>query len=450
MTSLTSANLGRFVLQNKITPKEVTVGKSSTSSKAAVKVNPKQQQEISKIFGLDVQKIIAEGMESFIASGTKVLLESLMKAEVQDLCGDWHGRGESRDRVRWGFEQGTAKVGGGIITITRPRVRLLRGLGRPKKKNEVRLETYAAMNRDELLDGPLVVSIMSGVTARKYADIFSRGLELRGISKSSVSRKMIAATKPLIDGFRKREIGTIEPVVLLFDGIHVAKRQLIVCIGIDGHGRKHVLGLQTGATENEIVCRDLIRDLVDRGLKTTHKYLFVIDGSRALAAAIRRTFGQEAAIQRCQEHKIRDVQAYLPHKKRNEIREKMMAAYNQSTEKGAILRLSQIRTELANVSEAAVNSLTEGMLETLTVHRLRLKGMLRASLRTTNIIESAFSSVRRYMGRVTNFRSEEDRERWLIRSLVETEKHFRALAGYRQIAKLKQTLQTYDPRTPLG
>jgi len=219
------------------------------------------------------------------------------------------------------------------------------------------------MNRDELLDGPLVVSIMSGVTARKYADIFSRGLELKGISKSSVSRKMIEATKPLVDEFRKREIGTIEPVILLFDGIHVAKRQLIVCIGIDGHGRKHVLGLQTGATESEIVCRDLIRDMVDRGLKTTHKYLFVIDGSRALAAAIRRTFGPDCAIQRCQEHKIRDVQAYLPHKKRKEIREKMMAAYNQPTEKAAILRLSQIRTELANVSETAVNSLTEGMLD---------------------------------------------------------------------------------------
>ena len=116
------------------------MGKSSTSSKAAVKVSAKQQQEISNIFGLDVQKIIAEGMESFIASGTKVLLESLRQAEVQDLFGVWHGRGESRDRVRWGFEQGTAKVGGGLISIQRPRVRMLRGLGRPKKRRKCNLK----------------------------------------------------------------------------------------------------------------------------------------------------------------------------------------------------------------------------------------------------------------------------------------------------------------------
>ena len=266
---------------------------------------------------------------------------------------------------------------------------------------ELKLETYTAMNRDDLLDVPLVMTILSGVSARKYCDIVSRGLEIKGVSKSSVSRRAIQATKTRVDEFRKKQIGGIEPVVLLFDGIHVSKRQLIVCIGIDIRGRKHVLGLRTGATENAIVCRDLLNDLIERGLDAAGKFLFVIDGSKALSAAIKATFGQDSAIQRYQEHKIRDVQAYLPHKKRKEVREKMMAAYNQTTEMAAIIRLNQVRTEIANISEAAVNSLTEGMLETLTVHRLRLKGMLRKSLRTTNIIESAFSSVRRYMGRVT-------------------------------------------------
>jgi transposase-like protein len=367
------------------------------------------------------------------------MLELLMHAEAQELCGKWNSRPQKRELSRWGTERkATALIGGAKRQVDRPRVRILPGL--EGESNEVQLQSYAAMNRTELLEGPLMAAILSGVSARNYTKIVSRGLRVKGVEKSAVSRRAIAATKPTVDEFRKRAIDH-DLVVLMFDGVHVGKRQIICCIGIDMNGKKHVLGLRVGATENEIVCRDLIRDLIERGLSTKKQYLFVVDGSKALIAAIRAAFGQDAAIQRCQEHKIRDVQGYIPVKFRAELRFKMQAAYNRKTEKQSLQSLALIRSQLSLLSENAVNALTEGMLETLTLHRLGITGLLRKSLRTTNIIESTFSSVRRYMGRVSNFKDEAQRELWVTRSILETERHFRSLRGCRQLRKLRGELE---------
>jgi transposase-like protein len=335
-------------------------------------------------------------------------------------------------------KQATALINGAKARVERPRIRVKRHL--PHDGAEVQLDTYKVMNRTELLDGPLVAAILSGVSARRYAEIVRRGLEAKGVKKSSVSRKAIAATKPTVDQFRRSRLDQFDFVVLLFDGVHVGKRQVIACIGITLDGRKHFLGLKVGATEHEIVCRDLVRELIDRGLSVTKEYLFVVDGSAALIKAIRAAFGQDVAIQRCQEHKIRDVQAYVPVKLRAELRDKLQAAYNQRTEAQASKRLELIRCQLSLISENAMNSLTEGMYETLTLHRLAITGFLRKSLRTTNIMESAFSSVRRYMGRVSKFKDEAQIELWITRSMLETQRHFRTLRGNRQLRKLRENL----------
>ena len=415
--------------------------RSSTSEFKNVKAMTRRQREkLVECLRPDLKNIVKEGVEHYVGNGTKFLLELLMHAEAAEKCGRLYERGKERTGVRWGEEKRATAIVSGVKTrISRPRVRLLRGLsGKPE---ELQLETYKAMNRADLLDGPLVAAILSGVSTRNYASIVARGLEAKGIKRNTISRKTIAATKPTVDEFRRRRLDEYDLVVIIIDGVHVAQRQVICAVGIDINGRKHVLGIQVGATESEIVCRDLIRDLVERGISTRRECLFVIDGSRALARGIRAAFGQDAHIQRCQEHKIRDVQAYLPVKLRQEYRDKMQAAYNEKSESKAYARLSRIRFELSLISENAVNALTEGMAETLTLHRLGIVGLLRQSLRTTNIIESAFSSVRRYMGRVTMFRDEGQRELWVTRSLIEAERHFRPLKGARQLSKLRLALE---------
>lgn len=417
------------------------MNKSSTPRSKGVKQrNAKLKEQLQNLLELNVEQVVLDGVNEYLTCGTRKLLELLMHAEAEQRCGKWYSRNHEREAVRWGSEQGTAIVDGAKRPIERPRIRALRNLN--DHGGELQLETYKAMNRAELMDGPLTATILAGVSARQYARIISQGLEAKGVSKSAVSRKAIAATKPMVDQFLKKKLDDLDLAVMLFDGIHIAKKQMIVCIGIDMNGHKHVLGLRVGATENEIVCRDLIRDLIDRGLSCQQRYLFVVDGSKALVGAIRAAFGQEAAVQRCQEHKIRDVQGYVPVKLRRQIREKLQAAYNQKTEKEAMNSLQQIRVQLQMVSENAANALTEGLYETLTVHRLKVTGLLRKSLRTTNIMESAFSSVRRYMGRVCRFRDESQMELWVIRSILEAERHFRPVQGCRQLKKLREQLIT--------
>jgi transposase-like protein len=433
-------SLGRFELAKlQIPQEEVIMRKSSSFNPSSVKLNAKQREALVDVLKPNIKEIVREGVDQFVGNGTRVLLEILMHAEANEHCGKRHSRSEGRKAVRWGSEQGTALIDGAKRAIDRPRIRVKRGVD--EAGGEIALETYKAMNRSELLDGPLVATILSGVSARQYAKIVSRGLEAKGIRKSAVSRKTIAATKPTVEQFRKSSLKEHELVVLIFDGVSVGKRQVIACIGIDVNGQKSVLGLRVGATENEIVCRDLIRDLIERGLNSSAPCLFVVDGSKALIGAIRAAFGQDVAIQRCQEHKIRDVQGYLPVRLRAEFRDKLQAAYNQRSESAALKRLDRIRLELSLISDNAVNALTEGMTETVTLHRLGITGLLRQSLRTTNIIESAFSSVRRYMGRVSNFHDEAQRELWITRSLLEAEKHFRRLRGSRQLRKLRDSLE---------
>jgi putative transposase len=434
-------SLGRFEFATTKTPQEEVIMKKSSSDKnKGVKVSAKEREQLLDILSPNIKAVVKEGVEQYIGNGTRFMLELLMHAEAQELCGRWNSRPQQRKLGRWGTEEkATALIGGAKRQIERPRVRVLRN---PEgESSEVQLQTYAAMNRTELLDGPLMSAILSGVSARNYTKIVSRGLQAKGVKSSAISRRAIALTKPTVEEFRKRALGSHDLVVLIVDGVHVAKRQVICAIGIDMNGKKHVLGLRVGATENDIVCRDLIRDLIERGLSTKKQYLFVVDGSKALIGAVRAAFGQNAMIQRCQEHKIRDVQGYVPVKFRAELRDKIEAAYNQKTEKRALQRLALIRAQLSLISDNAVNSLSEGMLETLTLHRLGITGLLRKSLRTTNIIESAFSSVRRYMGRVSKFNDEAQRELWVTRSLLEAERHFRGLRGHRQLRKLREALR---------
>lgn len=420
------------------------MGKSSSLNGGRVKLTAKQKEELLDVLGLNIKEIIEKGVDEYVTDGKRFLLDLLMQQEVRELCGRHYSRCEERKSVRWGKGKGTAIIDGAKREVDRPRIRAHRNLN--DTGTEVQLETYNAMKRSELLDGPLVATILSGVSARRYATIVSRGLEAKGVSPSTLSRRAIVATRPIVEQFRKRKLDVHDLVVLMIDGLHVGNRQMIACIGIDIKGRKHVMGLRLGATENETVCRDLIRDMIERGLNTSKRYLFVTDGSKALISAIHAAFGQDAAIQRCQEHKIRDVQAYVPVKFRSELRDLMQAAYNQKTEKQAYKRLEKIRSWVSLISQSAANALTEGMRETLTVHRLGITGLLRKSLRTTNIMESAFSSVRRYMGRVTNFQDEAQRDLWVIRSLIETEKHFRGLRGHRQLRKLREQLDLLGRR----
>lgn len=405
-----------------------------SSADDVLTVNATRRKDLLKILNMDWKKAVNFMPDDLYGEFIKFMIKLLMEAEVSTKCGEKHERVPNRKFVRHGTQTGSIVMQGGRESIERPRIRSI------DQKQEEKLETYEALTKRNALDQRILANILAGVPTRHYAKLLERQLEKNGVSKSSVSRKAIAATRPQVQEFLSRRLENLNLVVLLLDGIHVGKRHLIACIGIDTSGRKHLLAVRLGATENTVVCRDLLADMIDRGLNPEKKYLFVIDGSKALGQTIRATFGDNTAIQRCQEHKIRDVEGYLPLKYRKQIRTQMQAAYNAKTESTALRRLQKIRSQLTFISEQAVNSLTEGLRDSLTLHRLGITGLLYKSLRTTNIIESAFSAARRQMKNPVRHRNEASVQAWTIRALLVAEKHFRSLRGHRQIAKLKKNL----------
>ncbi len=116
--------------------------------------------------------------------------------------------------------------------------------------------------------------------------------------------------------------------VVMIDGIGFADHMALVALGISQDGRKHVLGIREGSTENATVARALLRDLLNRGLPDDHPVLFVIDGGQGIRKAIKESFGELAAVQRCQFHKIRNVAGHLPAELRDRITGAMKEAYH--------------------------------------------------------------------------------------------------------------------------
>jgi transposase-like protein len=227
-------------------------------------------------------------------------------------------------------------------------------------------------------------------------------------------------------------------------GIHVGEHLVVVALGIDEQGDKHVLGLHEGATENEITCKALVEDLVARGVRNDRSRLFVIDGSKAIVAAIRKTFGRRALIQRCQVHKRRNVEDHLPESMKKKVGRTMAAAYRCGHFERAKRMLNGLAKQLEKKYPSATASLREGLDETLTVLRFALPSGLERTLATTNTIEFVNSRVRKKTNNVTKWSDGTMVLRWVAIALVETSKTFRKVRGHVGMPKLLAALRDHD------
>lgn len=408
----------------------------SRSTRHAASVKNISLEQFQSIVGPEFQDAIRRGVCQYLADIGLIVIQALMQGEVEDLCGGKFARKKNGQAVRWGSQPGVVQIRGAKESVVRPRVR-------SKEGSEIDLETYSAFSRESVLSDRTLAMISGGISARQYEKVVGKEISKRGVSRSAVSRRVIAESQKTLESFLARRWDKTNFVALLFDGVRVGKAMVVAAIGVDKSGVKHVLGWKIGSTENEVVCRDLIRQLTGAGLKVDSDYLFIIDGSKALIQAIKAAFGSNVAIQRCHEHKIRDIEGYLPLKHRKEFRDKMHAAFNQTTYKKASERLQAIRLQLLTISEPAAISLVEGLEHTLTLHKLGIHGGVRESLRTTNIIESAFSQLRRHTRNVSAWADCDQVNRWLSTGLLKAESGFRRLPGYRQLLKLERKLKEH-------
>jgi putative transposase len=348
---------------------------------------------------------------------------------------------EERTGYRHGTENTTVVIGGKKVRVERPRVRAKDGGG------ELKLETLNLFQSEDPLNKAIMTRLLSGVSTRKYIrTVDGEAADTICTSKSEVSRRFIEGMEARMQEFLTRRLDHEYPVMMI-DGLELGKMTILAAMGIDSDGKKRVLGVAEGGSENSTVVKGLLEDLISRGLDASCPRLYVLDGGKALHKAVTDTFGKAALIQRCQVHKKRNVLSYLPQSEQANISVAMTMAYREFEYDAARIKLMDIADKLEHRYPKATASILEGLEETLTVHRLKVPGTLRETLCSTNPMESANSACRGIIRRVSNFRNGEMAIRHAAAGFIEAERGFRRIKGYRQLTMLTSMLTNYATDT---
>lgn len=377
----------------------------------------------------EIVALLQQGVGHLLRQAGLELMSLVMEEEVRHLAGERHQQHEGRRAHRWGKEDGYCVVDGQKVPIRKTRVRT-------KDKREQRLGSYELFQRSEPLQAGVWDKMMRGLSTRNYKAVVKDFQDAYGIEKSAVSENFIEASREKVKQLMERPLGELRLCAVLIDGTPFKDRQMIAALGIGCDGTKTVLGIREGATENATVVGALLGELLERGLDFSVPRLYILDGGKALPAAVRRHAGEAAFIQRCQVHKKRNVVDHLPDEYKADVRRKMQNAYAMTDYSEAKRALDQLHRELMELNPSAARSLEEGLEETLTVHKLRIPDQLRRTLCCTNVIESAFSIVETVCRNVKRWRPGDQIERWVGSGLLVAERQFRRVIGHRQIPLL--------------
>ena len=379
--------------------------------------------------------------ELCVDAGQQVLA-SMMEQDREDLCGPRWKRDPDRKAGRAGTTQSEVTLGGRRIAIPRPRVRSQAG-------HEMELPSFAFAARRDPLNEHTLNAVACGVSTRKYArslDSLPEEIDERSVSKSSVSRRYVAMTTKQMTTWLTTPLGDRHFPIVMIDGIHLGDHLVLIALGIDSEGKKQVLGLREGDTENGRVAKALLRDLVERGLDPERARLFVIDGAKALRSAIRKVFGGQGVVQRCQLHKQRNILGHLPEGMHESVKAILKQAWSLQDAKLAKARLERLASSLEADHPGAAASVLEGLEETMTLQGLGIDGTLYRKLRSTNAIENLNSGIATYSKNVKRWQGGSMVVRWVSAGIVEAEKKFRRVQGWRDIEKLVRVLALVEDK----
>jgi putative transposase len=387
------------------------------------------QEALGELVGAAKEGLLALS----VAAGLGVLHE-LLEEELDDVVGPKGKRNPDRTAVRHGHEAGEVTLGGRRVAVQRPRARTA------DQAAEVPLATYAHFADRDPLSRVVLEQMLAGVSTRRFArtrePVGEEVLDVeRSTSKSAVSREFVARTREHLDALMSRSLEDVRLAVLMLDAIELKGRCCVVALGVTTDGIKVPLGLWDGSTENKTVTAHLLSDLVDRGLDCEQGVLVVLDGSKALRAAVDEVFGP-VPVQRCIRHKERNVLAHLPERDRPAVKMRLRRAWAIDDHALALDGLHALAAELERSHPGAASSLKEGLEETLTLTRLRIRGRLKRTLQSTNPIESMIEIVRRTSRNVKRWQSGDMCLRWTAAGMLEAEQQFRKVIGYSDLAKL--------------
>lgn len=367
----------------------------------------------------------------------RAAIQAVLQLSAEQVAGGppQHGKRRTGEVVFYGQQPGMVMLSDRKLEVERPRLRS-KGRGR---SHEVEIPAYSAMHNQPRLGARMLDILMRGVSTRQYQGVIPQMADTVGVSKSSVSRQTIEASEAEVEALLSRRFDEVKLIILYIDGMSFGDHMMIGAVGVDTEGNKHVLAIHEGATENTTVVKELLEDLVERGVKPEQKRLFVIDGSKALRAAINAVFGAHQPVQRCRAHKLRNVLDHLPKDQKEQVKSVLRAAWKLDAKAG-MARLKKLAEWLEREYPSAAASVLEGLEECFTINRLDVPLSLHRCLATTNLIESPHSGVRMRTRRVCRWRDGGMVKRWMAAAFLRTEKNFRKIMGYRELWALEAIL----------
>jgi len=362
-------------------------------------------------------------------------VKELLDQEVTALAGERYARkAASTGGRRHGSNPGTVGLGGQRVPIRVPRVRHVSG-------SEIPLRSYDALSGDREVNDVLLKRVLYGISCRNYEAAAESIPGAIGLSSSTVSRGFIEASAAQLQELQERDLSREDVVAVCLDGKTFADATMVVALGITMSGEKRFLGFVETDTENEKVLTPFLRSLGERGLDTSQGLLVILDGGKGLRSAVKKAFRGRVLVQRCQWHKRENVVSYLSKSEQPQWRQRLQRAYDRPEYEEALAALEQLQGELEDRNQSAAGSLTEGLEETLTLHRLGVYGVLGRSLKTTNCLESVNALVEERCAKVDHWKNSSQRHRWLATALVDIEPRLRKVMGYRHLPKLREALQ---------
>jgi len=371
-------------------------------------------------------------IDELIGQLSRQFIEQMLLLSAQSVAGAQH-KGRHSGDVRWhGTQNGVVAIGHAKLRVKRPRLR--------SASAEVAIPAYNALASDASLSRRIADIMVCNVSTRRYARVVHRCADELGISKSAISRQFVKQSAQAWSQLMHRDVSQIDLVAIYVDGVIVGKHHIIAAVGVDAQGKKHVLGLAPGSSENAKVVKDLFSALALRGLDLNIPRLWVIDGSKALRSGIEQLCGKDARVQRWRIHKIRNVCERLPADRSEQVRWLMKQAFKLTATAGK-QRLRALAKNLKAQYPDAAASVLEGLDEMFTITELGITGELARCLATTNVIESPNSVVRRVSGRVTNYKDAEMALRWTAAGFLEAERSFKRLRGHEDLKTLISKLR---------
>jgi transposase-like protein len=343
----------------------------------------------------------------------------------------------SPDIRKWASQGGSVYIGDQKIKkVARPRLRGPEG--------EIALQSYQKLKEAGGFSDELLAKVLRGMSCRKYNETVTEAAEAFGVSASAVSAHIIEATAKKLREFKERSLSSFDSFAIFIDTVHRGGEAFIVGLGIDVKGKKSPLGFWQGATENHEICEDLIADMERRGLKISRRIIWVTDGGKGVIKVLKDRFGKKLIHQRCTIHKDRNIQKHVAKKYRKEAHWRFRTALDQNSYEDARRMLLDMERWLRGINESAADSLLEAFEEILTLHRLKIPGLLRKTLHSTNPIESMFSTVRDAEGNIKRYRNSKMMQRWLAAVLLYAEKGFRRIKGYASISKVLKSIEAEE------